>query len=657
MSSVNVNGAIKNIHRQSTAYVPIVEAITNSIYAIEKSGHEDGRINITIVRDSGGLDFGEPAPITSIHIEDNGIGFTDENTDSFDTLYSPLKAKEGGKGFGRVFFLKHFENVAIESVFKKGDECKRRTFNFGKGNEIVENDNVESSEVAETRSIVKLIKLTEGKLDSDLSIFSHRILEKILSYFTVDDYKCPKITVIDTDGETIVLNDLISDSPGSLIQVVKSDNFQIDEKDFQYKLFKIFKPRNQVSQIVLTAHNQAVTHKSLSDEVPEFASEFVDKEHGNYVVHFYVSGNYLDENVKTERDGFEFGINNDFYLTIGQKVIETRVAEIAKEIFNETITTRYEEKVEVYKKYANDNPWYSSYSNNIDLKNVETKPTKAKLEEIFHKAKYEADSRLKNEVERVIGDSKNQPTSEQIDDLVSKLQQTDTSNLAQYMVYRKLVIGILDKALEWNNEEDKHYEKEKQLHNIIFPMQKTLEDVSSDGHNLWLLDESLSFVEQLSSDVNTFNDSDKRPDLLAFHKAVSYSESTDGHNPVSIFEFKRPNRDDFANRTSDENPISQVIGYAESIKKGDTKTQKGKTITISEDTPFYAYIIAEINPKIREGLKSERFTELPDNEGFYSYHEQYKMHIRYLSWQKVVKDANVRHRRFFEKLGLEGVSK
>ena len=76
--------------------------------------------------------------IENIEIIDNGIGFTDENRNSFDTLYSDQKISEGGKGFGRFICLKYFENLNVDSVYKKGDDFKRRTFRMGKKNEIIE---------------------------------------------------------------------------------------------------------------------------------------------------------------------------------------------------------------------------------------------------------------------------------------------------------------------------------------------------------------------------------------------------------------------------------------------------------------------------------------------------------------------------------------
>ena len=38
------------------------------------------------------------AEVQSFDMEDNGIGFTDENCLSFDTLFSDFKINEGGKG-------------------------------------------------------------------------------------------------------------------------------------------------------------------------------------------------------------------------------------------------------------------------------------------------------------------------------------------------------------------------------------------------------------------------------------------------------------------------------------------------------------------------------------------------------------------------------
>ncbi len=139
--AVNIAGVIKNI-RQIGIYTPIIEAIVNSIESIIQSKRDDGRITIKIVRDTqsrfGGEDDSIPY-IRSFEITDNGVGFTDENLKSFDTLYTEYKLTTGGKGFGRFTFLKFFSDVKIESIYKVDNAYLKRCFKFGTKENIVEN--------------------------------------------------------------------------------------------------------------------------------------------------------------------------------------------------------------------------------------------------------------------------------------------------------------------------------------------------------------------------------------------------------------------------------------------------------------------------------------------------------------------------------------
>jgi nitrogen fixation/metabolism regulation signal transduction histidine kinase len=104
MSKINILGIVKNIKSKTNVYTPIVEAVVNSIEAI--GNKPNGKIEIVVYRENT-LKFDNAKPyIKSIEIIDNGVGFTQENTDSFDTYLSETKSATGGKGFGRFMFLK-----------------------------------------------------------------------------------------------------------------------------------------------------------------------------------------------------------------------------------------------------------------------------------------------------------------------------------------------------------------------------------------------------------------------------------------------------------------------------------------------------------------------------------------------------------------------
>ncbi|HVN48089.1 MAG TPA: ATP-binding protein, partial [Bacteroidota bacterium] len=135
MSKINILGIVKNIKSKSNVYTPIVEAVVNSIEAI--GNNPDGKIEIVVYREHV-LEFDSTKPyIENIEIIDNGEGFTQENTNSFDTYLSDIKLKTGGKGFGRFMYLKYFNDAIIESQYKEGDNYRFRNFRFGKQDEII----------------------------------------------------------------------------------------------------------------------------------------------------------------------------------------------------------------------------------------------------------------------------------------------------------------------------------------------------------------------------------------------------------------------------------------------------------------------------------------------------------------------------------------
>ena len=75
-------------------------------------------------------------PIEEIKITDNGIGFNDANMTAFDELDTRNNIKLGGKGVGRLTWLKVFEKATIESVYRTNDRYRRRIFEFALPNGV-----------------------------------------------------------------------------------------------------------------------------------------------------------------------------------------------------------------------------------------------------------------------------------------------------------------------------------------------------------------------------------------------------------------------------------------------------------------------------------------------------------------------------------------
>ncbi len=661
---------LKDFGKQSTVYNAIVEAITNSIDSIEAKRkvekHHKGEININITRKKQLPLYAEDEinyDIEKIEISDNGIGFTEENRNSFNTLYSPHKQSNGGKGLGRMFYIKYFQDVTVESTFFE-NTLQTRFFKFGKKYDIVENEQIKESDgKMPTGAKITLSNYCgpTKKFNDSTDTFAHRTLEKILNYFVKDNYECPVITLNDGDNR-IVLNDQIGDNPQCKISLIDDGTIDITydgdkTETFGFKVFKLRKVHTQVSRIMLTANNKVVTDVKLEDYIPEFAEDFVeqiDDKNQKYILRYYVYGEYLDENVNNERTDFYFADSPNLEYPIGKHDIESKIAEEAKRKMKSEVTTRFEKKKEAFRQYVNQNVWYKSYLSKIDFDKIKINPSDNEIEAELHRVKYETDLERQDRAENILNtiDIKGDNLAQKIAEITTDLSATDESNLAQYMVFRKAALNLFERALQWNDLEE--YEKEKLLHDIIFPTKRDSKNTSETEHNLWIINESLNFTEYLSSDNNNFTKSSDRPDIAAFHYPVSYRDGDSPSNPITIFEFKRPGRKDFINPSSKEDPIEQIARYVIQFRRGQLKQPDGLSINVAETTPFYGYIVASADGDVKNWLLEEKnMTMTPDGEGWFLNRSNINLRIEFVTWEKLLKDAKIRHKTFFEKLGLK----
>jgi len=661
MSGVYIQGIVDNIKNDSTPYMPVVEAITNSIDSIEKSERTDGRIDIYLDRAQALIPDEEQQDVLTVRVVDNGVGFNDDNRKSFDTLYSPQKKEIGGKGFGRFFYLKHFSQVFVKSVYERDDgKFAQRSFEFGRQYDVVVGEKVEDTAAKETGSEVVLKNLKQGKYDKDPEIFAHRLMEKLLSYFVDQTYICPTIVLHDEDAlpRPLVLNSLIGSDSDSLIQLKKEDKFEVNGVTFGYKMFKLLHPRNQKSRIFLTARNQAVTDTSLDTYVPEFASDFVEKvgsgeqkKERNYIVRFYIQGDYLNQNVTAERDNFNFGLDKDAVYPVSIKDIEVKTAEIAKEEFSEQVTVRLQKKKAKILQYAEQNVWYKPYIDELDYTNIKVNLSEAEIEGILHSAKFKKDLDIKARIQRITSEQNYSSAHEAAENIIKEAKTTSVSDLAHYVAFRKSILELFKTTVRLTEEGS--YESEQAVHDLIFPTKTDSEETPYDGHNLWILDERLTFTQYISSDKNLYKGKNRdRPDIAAFYHEVAYRETNESYSPISIFEFKKPGRYDFVNPSSTENPFEQIKRYVSAIKNGELKSIDGLEIQVGTNTPFYGYIVADADKHIREWLTMQDFSPLPDGQGWFYRHKEMNLYVEYITWSKLIRDAEIRHRKFFELLGV-----
>lgn len=668
MSNVNVKRAVENIRSGTNVYTPLVEMVVNAIQAIEARKPEKGKVEIVVHRSSQQeLEGGSPA-VESFTVIDNGIGFNDLNRDHFDTLYTDHKIAQGGKGFGRFTCLKYFDDLIVESIFEAHDGLKKRSFKMGKEKDIIVAETVEDCLVGDIGSHVKLQKIRgRGFPDKQLKTIARTLVERLLPYFIDSEYECPNISIKEEDGSgPITLNDFVSNQLAAMIKEIplKSGTIVLGagevSQTFSVRVFKFFSPRNQKSKISLVADRREVTDTAIHNYVPEFVDEFFEDRAGgqddherNYIVKAYVFGSYLDANVSVERGGFEFPKSDDLLHEISQAQIEEAAAKIAREALGETITARQEKKSRQVQEYVETvAPWHRGIAEDVDLSAMAYNPAPEQIETFFQKEKFRQEVSIRQQVERILQETDASELKDGLPKILDQISKTSRNDLIHYIAMRKHVLTLFGRSFELG--EDGKYPSEGTVHDIIFPRKGDSGVTAFESHNLWIVDERLNFTNFVHSDKPLAGGTSERPDLLGFGRPVLFRADNEASNPITILEFKKPGRDNFVNQSSKEDPVKQIVRYVNSVRRGKYKTPKGKQILVSDNTPFYGYVMCEITAKVKEWLETEQqFTPMPDGLGWYHWFPNINLYMEVLSWDKVLRDAQMRNSIFFHKLGID----
>lgn len=667
MSNVNIKRAVENIRANTTVYTPVVEMIVNAIQAIDEAGRKDGKVQVRAQRSAQVELDGNLPEVAGFDIEDNGIGFTDAHRNSFDTLYTDRKIAEGGKGFGRFTGLKYFEDLHVKSVYRDGAAFKARSFSMGKEHEIIVREKVTSSDKQDAGTVVTLAPLKTGRaFDKKLSTIARSLVERLLPYFITQDYVCPDIVLSEQDGSgAIRLNDFVSNELSAVIREIGIDRktFTLKtsdtEEEFLVRVFKLYSPRNQKSRISLVAHKREVSGSAIHKYIPEFVDEFFENDRNgeidsarNYIIKAYVFGPYLDRNVSLERGGFEFQMDSDLILGIGQTQIEQDAATIAREAMGADITFRQEKKKERVQFYVDEEaPWHKAILEKLDLSGMPYNPSNEEIETRLQKEKFAQEIAIKRDVAKLMAETNFENVQDSVIEIVNKISGTSKNDLIHYIALRRKILDIFGKSLE--TDESGTYSSEGVVHDIIFPRKGDADITSFHDHNLWIVDERLNFTTYVSSDLPLNGGNTDRPDLLVYNKRVLFRGDNEASNPITIFEFKKPQRDDFVNPSSREDPVQQIVRYVNDIRDGKYKTPEGRKMLVAENTPFYGYVVCDLTAKVETWLEREKnFTPMPDRLGWFQWMGNINLYVEVISWDKVLKDAKMRSQIFFQKLGI-----
>lgn len=141
------------------------------------------------------------------------------------------------------------------------------------------------------------------------------------------------------------------------------------------------------------------------------------------------------------------------------------------------------------------------------------------------------------------------------------------------------------------------------------------------------------------------------PDISCYFN-LGFSEEDpaqgDLHNVV-IVEFKRPG----PVGSKPETPWQQVMRYIEGIQAGKWSEGGGK-IKASNSTRFYCFIVCDLDSGTIARMRREyQFVPIFDGiDGYVLYNSEYKAYVELVPFARMLRDAERKHRAFFERLGL-----
>lgn len=643
--------------------VLLFEAIVNSADAIAESGREDGQITITIRRSLGVLPLDEEqlriAPIIGFDITDNGTGFDTKNFQSFNTAESTKKLSIGGKGVGRFMWLKAFENVHVDSCFKENGQIFHRVFDFVLSNE----EWIRNYELAQNGSVlltkVSLQRMREeysSNLKLRLESIAFRIVEHFLEYFVLN--KMPQIDLID-DFETINLNRVYHDRVSSEEKVV----FTIDEHKFTLIHFLLIARAEMSHCINYCARHSVVESLKLNNRnVSNLPNRIKMQEEADSLVYMgYLSSPFLDKHVDNNRTGFNTFTEDQikFLEEIPWGEIEDRtLKEVSSYLLPITDPVRLEKEEQVRDFIYSAAPQYRSVLKHHPeiLDQIPPNLNDAKLEIELFKAKRQIEEQLREQAESILNASDealsnpDDEINQKYDNFLEEWNDVSKAALAEYVIQRRKTLALLERYMNIND--DGGYVRESAVHNLIFPMRNTSDDIPYERQNLWIIDEKLSFHEYLASDLKlrqiekVTSDDDDRPDLLIFDLPIAIADD-EPINGVTIFEFKRPMK-------PSSNPVNQMLRYVQKIREGKAQNRKGRYIKVDSGTPFFCFAVCDITPELRQEFQFAGMFETPDKDGFifYNSNPEVRAYVEVIGYDKLLRDAKQRNRILFEKLQI-----
>ena len=643
------------------AMQPLFEAVSNAIHSTQgKFGDQvvqRGRVTLSI-------DTNRKKENVWATVEDNGFGLDEANWDAFTTTDTDNKAAIGGKGVGRLLWLDCFENISVNSVFDAAEGRKRRTFEFV----LAQEDQIRDPKISDatteptTSFFVKFSGLRDnGYRDKfpgrDSFIFQH-LTSHFLPIFIGG--RGPRVTVsVGIESR---------EYPEAINSIVKrrETGVAIDTKEYGILSLTLMECEKVASRdlkgshfVHFIAHDRTVISQSIDAKLGlKYLGENEDR-----VFHAIITGDYLDDNVNQERTAFLFPDS------VIERIINEHCTSHIDKFLVDPLGKLSTSQIATIEKITESYPSVAFGDSKELQKNLpsgELSPDA--IYGHLSRERFRRDQRQAQQVRSVLtrlkeGTANVESFSAAIEAARDAIEEVEQRSLAEYVVRRKVVLDFIEILLQnvRDDSRDSSYQREDILHSFICPLRvnalasgKKVEPATS--HDLWIIDERLTFAQYFSSDVefsalSSAVESDERPDVLIFDY-VHGLRQTKEPTKVLLVEFKRPGRTSYGDA---ENPQAQVERYIRRMLGGHLTDVRGRPIRLDQNAIFYCFIVADIVGKLDDWTFTWRRTA--DGRGrLYQPDHGFNGSIEIIGWDALLSDARARNEAFFDKIGISGKS-
>jgi len=562
----------------------VFEAVTNSLQA------NATEINIDFTLAS--LDVSDKRYVDAMTVEDNGDGFTQKNTESFQKYRSTHKRHLGAKGIGRFLYLKIFEQVNIKSLDKN--------INF-----VIDKDiEVKNSEDKLGKTIINF-KRPKKEFFINFEDLEQKLRDHFIAYFKLNS----TLVTIKLFENRVEKGKIKS----SEIPTFKTKKFKI--RSHEFALDYVF-DSDDVKEYdgYYCAGSRVVIKNSIMDPNKKL------KAFNNVNILFLLSSPYFDANVNDLRDDFSI---MPVQTKQGSLMHDTSWKDIREELANQIKMIAKENDIDI---------------ETIAKKNLQEARKEAPFlafyldenEEAYASEKLIKDARKRLEEDKNILRKQTKKTfTEEAEKLLGIVTQAE---LAEYIFDRQKKIEMLktlatDKALE------------KEIHNLFMKKYTKDEDNNHKSNNLWLFDDRFMtydkvFSESQLKDIfpDLYNNID-RPDIISI---VSNTFKKEDITDIVLIELKRPSE-----KITPAEAQRELRSYADYINQS---RQENKI-------RVWAYAFLKFDESTERDLRLDEYNQIPTHSTYpiyYKFSNTTNIIINFMDYEAIAYDADTRNNTFMK---------